>query len=97
MGRKHKQIQVNNIADLRRHALNTLDMLCAGEIEVEDAKAASDLYKDVLGALKVEIDYYKAIGKPKEIKFYDGEESNAATIDVGQVRELENKWRGSGN
>lgn len=72
---KRKNIQVNNIADLRRHALNTLDLLCEGEIEVEDARMASELYANVLGILKAEVDYNKAIGRHKEISFYDGIET----------------------
>jgi cellulase/cellobiase CelA1 len=94
MAKKRNSIQVNNIADLRRHALNTLDMLVCGEIEVEDAHAASELYKDVMGTLKVEVDYCKAIGKPKEIAFFSGEETKTQVIEVEQVRKLEDKWRG---
>ncbi len=94
MSRKRDNIKVNNMADLRRHALNTLDMLVCGDIEVEDAKAASDLYKDVLGTLKTEIDYYKAAGKSKEIKFFEGEESAQNIIQVDQVKQLQNKWKG---
>lgn len=94
MSKKRKSTPVNNIADLRRHALNTLDMLVSGEIEVEDAHAASELYKDVLGTLKAEVDYHKAIGKPKEIAFFDGVETEVNLIDVEQVKQLENKWKG---
>ena len=85
---------VKNIADLRRHALDTLDMLVNGDIDVEDAHAASELYKDVMGTLKVEVDYYKAIGKQREIAFFDGIETEVEMIDQEQVKRLENKWKG---
>jgi len=85
---------VKNIADLRRHALDTLDMLVNGDIDVEDAHAASELYKDVMGTLKVEVDYYKAIGKPREIAFFDGVETQVEMIDQERVKRLENKWKG---
>ena len=88
---RRKNVQVNNIADLRRHALNTLDMLCEGDIEVEDAKAASDLYANVLGMLKAEVDYNKAIGRSKEIGFYEGVESQPAVIDRATALALESK------
>lgn len=95
MGRKKDNVQINNIADLRRHAINTLDMLCNGDIEVEDAKAASDLYKDVLGTVKIEMDYNRLIGKAKQIKFCNGEESVVSEIDAEQIKRLENKWTGN--
>ena len=85
---------VKNIADLRRHALDTLDMLVNGDIDVEDAHAASELYKDVMGTLKVEVDYYKAIGKLREIAFFDGIETEVEMIDQERVKRLENKWKG---
>lgn len=94
MGKRRHNIDVNNISDLRRHALNTLNMLCDGDIEVEDANAASNIYKDVLGTLKAEIDYNKVIGKTKEIKFFQGEETPIREVDAKQVKQLENKWRG---
>lgn len=94
MSRKSNGQQVNNISDLRRHALNTLDMLVNGEIEVEDAHAASELYKDVMGTLRVEVDYHKAIGKSTHIAFFHGDETKTATIDAQQIKQLETKFRG---
>lgn len=85
---------VNNISDLRRHALHTLDMLVSGDIEVEDAHAASELYKDVLGTLRAEVDYNKTLGRCKEIKFYEGEETSVPVLEATQVKMLENKWKG---
>lgn len=88
---KRNPIQVNNISDLRRHALNTLNMLIEGDIEVEDAKVASDLYGNVLGILKAEVDHNKMVGKIAPLPFYESTESEQPALSAKTIEALENK------
>lgn len=83
-------IKVNTIADLRRHALQTLDKLVDGDMEVEDAHAASKLYGNVIDMLKAEVDYNKMLGKHKEIEFLEQRDTKEV-IDQEVKLALESK------
>lgn len=63
------KIEVKDINNLRDHAIQTLDMLVSGEIEIEDAMAASKLYGNVVDMLRVQVDYNKYCGNDVQIDF----------------------------
>lgn len=83
-------VEVNNITSLRDHAIQTLDKLVSGNIDVQDAVAASKLYSNVVDMLKLEIDYNKALGRQKDVLFLDGAPS-MRTLTPDDIMALEGK------
>lgn len=55
--------------DLRASALETLQQLQAGEIELNQAVAVAKLCDSVIGTVKSEIEYQKHLSLHKEIPF----------------------------
>lgn len=60
---------IKNIRDLRDHALDTLRRLEKREIELNEADAYGKVYSSVMGSLKLEMDYNKALGQAPLIPF----------------------------
>ncbi len=83
-----EQIPINSISDLRKHAIQTLDKLVAGNIEVSDALAASRLYNNVVDMLKVETDYNKALGKHRQVEFLEPAPTEAIKLPEPQRKVL---------
>jgi hypothetical protein len=52
----------NNINDLRTHLFDALKGLKDGTVDIEKAKAMSDLAQVIVNSAKVEVDYAKATG-----------------------------------
>jgi Cu/Zn superoxide dismutase len=52
----------NNINDLRAHLFDAIKGLKDGSIDIEKAKAMSDLAQVIVNSAKVEVDYAKATG-----------------------------------
>lgn len=52
----------NTIADLRKHLFDSIDGLKAGTMEIDKAKAISDLCQVVINSAKVEVDFMKMRG-----------------------------------
>lgn len=49
-----------NINDLREHLFDTLEKLKTGEIDIERAKAVSQVGQVIVASAKVEVDYIRA-------------------------------------
>jgi hypothetical protein len=52
----------NNIADLRTHLFDALKGLKDKSMDIETAKAVSDIAQVIVNTAKVEVDYVKASG-----------------------------------
>jgi hypothetical protein len=52
----------NNIADLRAHLFDALKGLKDKSMDIETAKAVSDIAQVIVNTAKVEVDYVKASG-----------------------------------
>jgi hypothetical protein len=52
----------NSIDDLRTHLFDALRGLKTGSIDVEKAKAMSDVAQTIINSAKVEVEYIKASG-----------------------------------
>jgi hypothetical protein len=52
----------NNINELREHLFATLRGLKDGSLDIEKAKAMSDVAQVIVNSAKVEVDYAKATG-----------------------------------
>lgn len=52
----------NDITDLRTHLFDALKGLKDGSIDIEKAKAISDIAQVIVNSAKVEVDYAKATG-----------------------------------
>jgi hypothetical protein len=61
--------KINNMDDLRESALETLQKLQDGEIELNQAVAVAKLCDSVIGTVKQEIEYQKHLNIAKEIPF----------------------------
>lgn len=52
----------NKIVDLRDHLFETLEMLKDGDIEIERAKAISEVSRTIIETAKVEIAFLREVG-----------------------------------
>lgn len=52
----------NNIDDLRTHLFDAIRELKAGRIDIDKAKAISEIAQVIVNSAKVEVDYAKATG-----------------------------------
>lgn len=50
------------ITDLRDNLFETMELLKGGKIDVDTAKAMSDIGQVIINSAKVEIDFIKAVG-----------------------------------
>jgi hypothetical protein len=67
----------NNIVELREHLFDTIRMLKDGKMEVDRAKAVSEVAQTIINSAKVEVHYLEALGHDAATGFMDGTERNA--------------------
>lgn len=53
----------NKIQDLRDHLFVTIELLKAGEMEIEKAKAIADVAQVIINTAKLEVDFIRATDK----------------------------------
>lgn len=53
----------NNVNDLRAHLFDALKGLKDGTLDIENAKAMSEIAQVIVNSAKVEVDYAKATGE----------------------------------
>ena len=63
---------MNNIEDLRDHAIATLKKLETKEIDMAEAGVTAKLYESLMSSLKTEMEYHKMLGHLPRIKFLEG-------------------------
>jgi hypothetical protein len=61
---------MNTIDKLREHLFDTMQALKDGDMDVEDARAMSDIAQTVINSAKVEVEYLRAVGG-KQSKFLE--------------------------
>lgn len=81
------KMAINNMKDLRNHALGTLQKLDDKEIDIKDAIASAKIYQSIISTIKTEIDYNKMREKAPRIDFL--EMGNVVEHDITPA--LENK------
>lgn len=62
-----------NIADLRETLFDTIDMLKAGKLDVEKAKAITDVAQVIVNSAKAEIDFLKYVNQQGNTGFISGD------------------------
>lgn len=63
---------MNNIEDLRNHAIETLKKLETKKIDMAEAGVTAKLYESLMSSLKTEMEYHKMLGHLPQIKFLEG-------------------------
>jgi hypothetical protein len=63
---------MNNIEDLRQHAIETLKKLESKKIDMAEAGVTAKLYESLMSSLKTEMEYHKMLGHLPRIKFLEG-------------------------
>ena len=66
----------NKITDLRDHLFEALERLKDGEIDIETAKAMSEVSQTIINSAKIEIDFIKATGSTQDSGFIKLNQSN---------------------
>lgn len=66
----------NKIEDLRNHLFETIEMLKDGDIEIDKAKAISEVAQVIINSAKVEVQFLKEMGSNKHTGFIQLEEKN---------------------
>ena len=66
----------NKINDLRDHLFETLERLKDGDIDIETAKAITDVSQVIINSAKIEVDFIKATGSTKDSGFMKLQEGN---------------------
>jgi hypothetical protein len=69
----------NNVNDLREHLFAALKGLKDGTVNIEQAKAMSDVAQVIINSAKVEVDYAKATG------------ATSGTGFLGQLEQLDDE------
>ena len=63
---------MNNIEELREHAILTLKKLESKAIDMAEAGVTAKLYESLMSSLKTEMEYHKMLGHLPRIKFLEG-------------------------
>ena len=66
----------NKINDLRDHLFETLERLKDGDIDIETARAITDVSQVIINSAKIEVDFIKATGSTKDSGFIKLQEQN---------------------
>jgi len=66
----------NKIEDLRNHLFETIEMLKEGDMEIDKAKAISEVAQVIINSAKVEVQFLKEMGSNKHTGFIQLEEKN---------------------
>lgn len=67
----------NKIEDLRNHLFETIEMLKDGDMEIDKAKAISEVAQVIINSAKVEVQFLKEMGSNKHTGFIQLEEKNS--------------------
>jgi len=59
----------NKITDLRNHLFETIEMLKDKEIDIQTAKAISDVAQVIINSAKVEVQFLKEVDASKSTNF----------------------------
>lgn len=63
----------NKLPDLRDHLFEAIEMLKAGDIEIDKAQAINSLAQTLVASAKVEVDYVKNVGGMNDrVDFIEG-------------------------
>lgn len=63
---------MDNIHDLRQHAIATLEKLGTKKIDIMEAGVTAKLYENIMSSLKTEMEYHKMLGHTPTIDFLEG-------------------------
>lgn len=71
---------IRNITELRDHALETLEALDRGDIDVHQAGVTGKLYEAVISSLKTQLAYAEIRQEVPQIDFIDGHSRKTINI-----------------
>ncbi|WP_201799932.1 hypothetical protein [Andreprevotia sp. IGB-42] len=81
------------MADLHEKLFETLDGLKSGTMDIERAKAISDIAQTIINGAKVEVDYIKQTGAAKGSGFLDPATAGSGQLPDGSVGRTVHKLR----
>ena len=61
--------QINDLKDLRDHALNALKRLESGECDVKEVAVIGKLSETIIAGVRVQMEYAQALGREPKIEF----------------------------
>lgn len=76
----------NSITDLRGHLFDTLKALKEGSMELDRAKAITDVSQVLINTAKAEIDFIRAAERVNEKSEFFGIDSYQTTPPIKQIR-----------
>lgn len=80
--------KIKNVDDLREFALDTLERLKSGAIEISEAVATGKLVEQVMNTAKVQMEYYCMTGEKAAIPFFDDAPRNRLIEDKTEKPKL---------
>jgi hypothetical protein len=80
---------INTIDALRNHALNTLERLRAGEIDVQEAAVTGKVCDVVIHTIKAQMDYHRMLGQTAQIPFMGN--AKLIGVDIDEQKTIEHK------
>lgn len=81
-------MSIKNIVELRDFALETLDELRGGRMNIQQAATVSTLCASVISTVKTQLDYFKAIEERPQIEFLDC--SPIYSIETTKLKQIGN-------
>lgn len=79
---------IKNISQLREQALNAIELLSKGEIDVNQASTIGNLCEDVVMTIKSELEYARMIGQEPNIEFMKYNKVDKIQIEKDDVKSL---------
>lgn len=84
---RNNQQKISNVTDLRTFAIEAMQDLRMGKLDITEAAAIGKLVDTVANTLKVEIEYGKVTGDKPVIPFLDG--NNLIEGETASFKRLE--------
>jgi hypothetical protein len=75
-----------NIDDVRAALFKALDGLADKSLDIERAKAISDVAQTIINSAKVQVDYLRVTGQTGEAKFLEGGELEQLPDGIVSIR-----------
>jgi hypothetical protein len=82
---------INNMRDMRNHALATLAKLDNRSIDIKEAQASAALYSSVMATIKLELEHCKMLEQKPQIAFLESNRVLDVDIDEDNLQITEQR------